>query len=107
MSNQSAFPSVTPLTYRAVYQRLARRLARSCEYLRTARYESPWFRELGRHYAINERNHICRTHINIEQLARDLGVIEPSAKVLGEDAVRAAAPADTRRIIVDNRRSAE
>ena len=84
---QVSSPSRTPLTYRAVYQRLTRRLARDCEYLRTTRYGSPWFRDLGRHYAVNQRNHLCRADINLTDLARELGVIGPQDDVLQEGAI--------------------
>jgi hypothetical protein len=63
------------LTTRALEARVRRRLAREGEVLHKCRESSQWYRDLGDYYAADERNHLVRTHIDLEQLARELGAI--------------------------------
>lgn len=64
------------VTRRALFQRLARRLEKDGERLQTCRTDSQWSRDLGRYYAVNERNHISRTDIDLARLAKELGVLK-------------------------------
>jgi hypothetical protein len=72
------------LTYRAVYQRLARRLARDGEYLKTCRYTSRWIHDLGRHYVVDDGNIITDKDVGIVDYARELGLIKPDDVVTDE-----------------------
>lgn len=61
----------------AVVSRVRRRLARDGESLGKCRTASQWYRDLGDYYAVNDRNYLVRTHIDLEQLARELEVVRP------------------------------
>jgi hypothetical protein len=61
----------------AVVSRVRRRLARDGESLGKCRTASQWYRDLGGYYSSNDRNHLVRTHIDLEQLARELEVLRP------------------------------
>ena len=65
-----------PITHRALFQRLSRKLTGEGERLMTCRENSPAFRDVGRYYTVNERNHIARADIDLERLGRDLGVMQ-------------------------------
>jgi hypothetical protein len=69
------------LTIRALEARVRRRLAREGEVLHKCRQGSRWYPDLGDYYAANERNHLVRTHIDLEQLAEELGVIGAAESV--------------------------
>ena len=65
------------ITERALYQRISRRLRRDGQQLRTNRSER-WFRDLGLYYTVDlYRNAIEASHLDLETLGRELGVIRP------------------------------
>ena len=42
---------------------------------------SRWFRDLGRFYAHDDRNHLTQTDICLEELGRELGVLRDGESV--------------------------
>ena len=68
-------PSDAAPSDRAIYLRLKRRLAREGIHLRTCRENSRWFNDLGRHYTFNDNNAVDATHIDIDDWARELGIV--------------------------------
>lgn len=77
-------PSTIPVSTRALFQRLSRRLAKDGKRLMTCREDSRAFQELGRYYTVNERNHIDRGDIDLEEFGRELGVLTPWEKLADE-----------------------
>jgi hypothetical protein len=75
------------VTWRALHQRINRRLSHEDQSVRTARgfWRGPsWYEDpnLGRHYVIDAgRNFIVATHVNLEELARELHVLHPHERV--------------------------
>lgn len=73
----------TSITNRALFERVRRRLARDCEYLRTCREDSKWFDQHGRYYIVKAENGsghwrsrtLVATDIDLEALGRELGVL--------------------------------
>lgn len=65
-----------PVTTRALMQRINRKLAKSHEKVRASRERL--FSTLGSYYRLDTgRNFIKQHHVNLEDLARELEVIEP------------------------------
>jgi len=64
--------AVTP---NALVKRINRKLAPEGEVLKATRSER-WRGELGDHYTVNEANYVSSKHVDLAQLARDLGVLK-------------------------------
>lgn len=66
-----------PVSERAIYQRIKRRLKKDGEELRAAR--SPQQREeLGDHFTVQAvPGGVYRAHVKLEKLGRELGVLRP------------------------------
>lgn len=62
----------------ALYKRVARRLRRDGEYLRTAR---TWTTDTGWHYVVDDRNCITAGNLNLEQYGRELGVLRADEQI--------------------------
>ncbi len=74
--------SKTPVSMRALIQRINRALAKEEEVLKTTRGER-WFGDLGRHYVMNfNRNFVVAAHVDPEQLGRELKVLK-AGEVVG------------------------
>jgi|Laugresbdmm110dd_1035094.scaffolds.fasta_scaffold150970_1 hypothetical protein len=58
---------------KALVQRINRKLEN--ERIRLCRYDSRDFLELGRCYAVNDRNVISAKHIELEEFAKELHVL--------------------------------
>lgn len=71
---------IVSVTERALVQRLNRVLRRQDQVVRTTRHghDSRGFRDLGYHYILDfNRNQVVATHVDLEQLGRDLEVLHP------------------------------
>jgi hypothetical protein len=78
------FPAITE---RALFQRLKRRLEKHYGQLLRKSREGRVMIDLGEYYAIDiYRNVIVRTHIDLEQLAKDEKVMHPLEKLIKETA---------------------
>lgn len=65
---------------RALVARINRHY-KGAEVVKVCRYDSRWFRDLGRFYAHNDRNHLTQTDIRLEELGRELGVLREGESV--------------------------
>jgi hypothetical protein len=64
-----------PVTERALFQRINRKLAHENEQLKTCR-GGQWENELGRYYVVDlNRNSITASDVDPEALGRELGVL--------------------------------
>ena len=77
-------PIFVPLTQRALYQRLARALARSGKTLRKAR-AAPARRYVGDFFILSDSGGIVAHHVDLQQLGRELGVLQAYEHLLTED----------------------
>ena len=76
-----------PVSSRALIQRINRKLRSDDELLKKARPRSGW-NELGDYYVVNFRmNWIAAKDVDIEELGRELGVLQPQERLLLESAV--------------------
>ena len=67
---------ITAVSRQAVIKRINRALAKEDEALRTTRGDR-WRIDLGDHYLLNLRtNAIAATHVDPEELGRELGVLK-------------------------------
>lgn len=79
-----------PVSERALFQRINRRLKQKDQLLRTARgvWDGPrWYEnsDLGRFYIIDiHRNTLVSTHVDLEAYARKLDVLAPWEELKGE-----------------------
>lgn len=65
-----------PITEPALFARVRRAMLRQHEcFLKRCSERSRWFHDLGRYYAHDERNNISHTDIDLEEFARELGVL--------------------------------
>lgn len=80
---QSPEASITVVSERAVLQRVQRILARDGDRLRKCRWEAREYIVLGSFYIVDDRNVVTDTHVNLEQLARDLGAMQPQERMEG------------------------
>ena len=64
----------------AVIKRINRRLAKDGEQLRTRRSERYWS-DLGTHYIVDSNNCVTASHVDLEQLGRELGALRPGEAV--------------------------
>jgi len=76
-----AKPQTVVLTQRALFQRVARRLARDGDRLLTCREDSRSFRDLGRYYSVDATNYLNRINIDLPALATKLEVLQPWERV--------------------------
>jgi hypothetical protein len=77
-------PIFVPLTRRALYQRLARALARSGKTLRKAR-AAPARRHVGEYFILSDNDGIVAHHVDLQQLAREIGVLQTYEQLITED----------------------
>lgn len=73
-------PKVTikrvPISARAVRQRLNSKLAPDHKAVRKCSSDSPAWYTLGDYYLLNfQQNYVIDTHVNLESMARDFGVL--------------------------------
>ena len=45
--------------------------------IRRCRYDSRWFSELGRYYAVDDDNIVVSKYVNLDDWAREIGVLAP------------------------------
>ena len=65
-----------PVSTRAIIQRINRKLAKDGDKLRKNRSQR-WWPEMGDYYIVDEeRNAFIRGHVDLEDLGRELGVLE-------------------------------
>jgi hypothetical protein len=77
-----------PVSPRALLRRLNRKLQREHEVIKPTR-SARWRDELGDYYVVDlDRNAIARKQVNLEQYARELGVLQEYEKL--EEAVNEA-----------------
>jgi len=86
-----------PVSERALFQRVKRALARKDERLVKCRQDSRWYHDLGDYYTTNEKRHLTGTHLDLETLGRDLGVL-PEGEALVADGARVGAGGVTRKM---------
>jgi len=81
MSNQ---PKGVPVSKRALFQRVKRKLAKRSIVFHETRggSASRWYADLGPYYAVDDRDHICLSHVNLEEFARELVVLKPWEKLV-------------------------
>jgi DNA-directed RNA polymerase subunit RPC12/RpoP len=73
------------ITERALYQRLNRKLRQDGKQLRTARSEGVEL-DIGRYFIVDvNRNAITDQNVNLEELGRELGAIQPWEEMIGHD----------------------
>jgi hypothetical protein len=73
-----------PISERALFQRIDRKLRLSGKKLGTSR-TTQMETSVGRHYIIDmQRNSISRKSVDLIELGRELGVIQPWEKLEGE-----------------------
>ena len=71
-----------PVSERALMARVNRKLRDNDEVLRHAAELSRAWSNLGSYYTVNVRiNGVTRSHIDIEELARELGCLKPYERV--------------------------
>lgn len=75
-----------PVTERALFARLSRRLAKDGEILKKCRFDSRWYNDFGSYYTVNQFNAISATHMDLEDWARELGVMQPWERLEHDDA---------------------
>ena len=65
-----------PVGARTVQQRINHKLAPDHKAIRSCRSDLPGWRNLGDYYLLNfQQNHVIDTHVNLESMARELGVL--------------------------------
>jgi hypothetical protein len=94
MAREHVTPKKVPVTARALFQRINRKLKENNQAIRTARgfWDGPrsqnhWHEDnnLGRYYVIDvHRNALMDSHVNLEQLGRKLGVLAEWEKLQAE-----------------------
>lgn len=75
---------ITTITERALFSRVARKLAHEGLTLHRCRYDSRWFNGLGRYYTVNALNSIDACFVQLEEWARDLKCLGPDDVVIYE-----------------------
>jgi agmatine/peptidylarginine deiminase len=63
---------------RALFSRIARKLAHEGSTLHKCRYDSRWFNDLGPYYVVDERNSVQERGFELLNFAEALGVLKPS-----------------------------
>ena len=63
------------VSQRGLIERIKRALRHDGLRLRTCRENSRSFNDLGRFYVVNDRNHLVESHLDLEEVARDLSVL--------------------------------
>ncbi|CRI63748.1 conserved hypothetical protein [Thiocapsa sp. KS1] len=66
-----------PVSERALFARLSRRLAKDGDILKKCRFDSRWYGDFGNYYIVDSRNAISATHVDLEGWAREMGVLQP------------------------------
>jgi hypothetical protein len=75
---------LVPLTQRALYQRLARALARDGKRLKKTR-AAPARSRVGDYFILNDNGGIVMHHVDLQQLAREIGVLQTYEQLITED----------------------
>jgi hypothetical protein len=79
-----ANPTKVQMSLRAVLGRINRRLRQAGEHLYTNRADREQS-TLGHYYIVNLReNRIARTHVDVEALAREMGLLKPWEEIMQE-----------------------
>ena len=81
-SPSAAQQPAKPVTERALIRRINRILAHDAKVLHLCRRDSPWFRDLGRYYQVDQNSHNCgptwvTTPADLEAYAREIGALGP------------------------------
>jgi hypothetical protein len=72
--------TTVPVTEKALYQRINRKLRDDGETLKRAR-GAAWT-TLGEYYVVNlERNYVSQHHVDLEEYGRELGALQPFESV--------------------------
>jgi hypothetical protein len=72
----------TPVTETALIKRLNRRLLGDGEVLKKSRVNSPFIHPLGEYYTVDlSANAVSVTHVDVEDMARDMGVLKPYEEI--------------------------
>jgi len=78
-------PNASAVSQRAIVQRINRRLANDQQTLRVTRPGSRWANDLGAFYIVDNdplgRENLVAAHVDLETLARELGVLEPGETI--------------------------
>jgi hypothetical protein len=73
-----------PVSKRAVLQRINRKLRKNMEMVRTLRGHR-WQSDGGRFFRVDlDRNVLIQKHVDLDQLAKDLGVLYPYEEIVDE-----------------------
>jgi len=73
------------LTARALFQRVARKVAQEGKTFHAMRRGTPYGDKVGRYFSVNENNNICGpAGDDLEAIAREVEVLKPW-EALGED----------------------
>jgi len=80
MNQESSNPmKQVPVSERALFQRIQRALQAEGrgEVLKQCRPTSRWFNDLGRYYGVDSNNRISFAHKDLEELAKEMKVLQP------------------------------
>lgn len=74
-------PLLVPISERAVFQRLSRTLEKKGKRLKSNNRPGP-APDIGNYFIVSlERMSVVKTHVDLEKLARELGVLKPYERV--------------------------
>lgn len=65
------------ISVRALEARMKRHLLKSGIVLRKCKADSRWYQELGEYYAVSASNEVSHKDVNLEEWARESGVLKP------------------------------
>ena len=75
-----------PVSERALFARVARKLAKDCVTLHRCRENSRWFQDLGRYYCAGANNFVCGPCLDsldlLADYARENGLLKPHEEVV-------------------------
>lgn len=67
-----------PVSERAVFARVKRKLAQDGEILKKCRFDSRWYNDLGDYYTVDAQfNAIRDRQVPLEAWAREMGLLQP------------------------------
>lgn len=74
-------PLLVPISERALFQRLSRTLGKKGERLKSNNRPGP-APDIGNYFIVSlERMSVVKTHVDLEELARELGILKPYERV--------------------------
>jgi hypothetical protein len=77
-------PLLVPVTSRALFQRISRTLAKKGERLIANRRVGP-VPDIGNYYTVDvKKNSVARTHVDLEEIGRELGALKPWERLKNE-----------------------